>query len=99
MNKNFFNKIKRSSFVINNIIKRCGANQRVEYKFLPINTNNITTKILNNALNYQQEKIKKKRNIEFLIDLKNYKGIRHRKHLPVRGQRTRTNAQTSKKKL
>ena len=35
-----------------------------------------------------------KKNIEFLIELKNYKGIRHKLKYPVRGQRTHTNAQT-----
>ena len=35
-------------------------------------------------------------NIKRLIDLNSYRGIRHRKHLPVRGQRTRTNARTRK---
>lgn len=35
-------------------------------------------------------------NIKRLIDLGCYRGIRHRKGLPVRGQRTRTNARTRK---
>ena len=36
------------------------------------------------------------RNIQRLKDLGCYRGIRHRKGLPVRGQRTRTNARTRK---
>lgn len=35
-------------------------------------------------------------NIARLRDIKCYRGIRHRMHLPVRGQRTRTNARTRK---
>ena len=35
-------------------------------------------------------------NIARLRDIKCYRGIRHRVHLPVRGQRTRTNARTRK---
>ena len=35
-------------------------------------------------------------NIKRLIDLGCYRGSRHRKGLPVRGQRTRTNARTRK---
>ncbi len=35
-------------------------------------------------------------NIKRLRDLGCYRGIRHRKGLPVRGQRTRTNARTRK---
>jgi len=34
--------------------------------------------------------------IQRLIDLGCYRGVRHRKGLPVRGQRTRTNARTRK---
>jgi small subunit ribosomal protein S13 len=35
-------------------------------------------------------------NIKRLMDLGTYRGIRHRKGLPVRGQRTKTNARTRK---
>ena len=35
-------------------------------------------------------------NIKRLIDLGNYRGLRHRKGLPVRGQRTKTNSRTRK---
>lgn len=35
-------------------------------------------------------------NIKRLSDLGTYRGMRHRKGLPVRGQRTRTNARTRK---
>lgn len=33
-------------------------------------------------------------NIKRLKDIKAYRGIRHMKHLPVRGQRTKTNSRT-----
>ena len=35
-------------------------------------------------------------NIKRLSDIGSYRGLRHRKGLPVRGQRTRTNARTRK---
>lgn len=35
-------------------------------------------------------------NIKRLIDLGTYRGLRHRRGLPVRGQRTKTNARTRK---
>jgi len=35
-------------------------------------------------------------NIKRLIDIGSYRGLRHRKGLPVRGQRTHTNARTRK---
>jgi len=35
-------------------------------------------------------------NIKRLIEIGSYRGLRHRRGLPVRGQRTRTNARTRK---
>lgn len=35
-------------------------------------------------------------NIKRLMDMKSYRGLRHRSGLPVRGQRTSTNARTRK---
>jgi len=35
-------------------------------------------------------------NIKRLMDIGSYRGLRHRKGLPVRGKRTRTNARTRK---
>ncbi len=35
-------------------------------------------------------------NIKRLIDIGSYRGMRHRRSLPARGQRTRTNARTRK---
>lgn len=36
-------------------------------------------------------------NIKKNFDIKSYRGLRHQDSLPVRGQRTRTNASTRKK--
>ncbi|MEL7432661.1 MAG: 30S ribosomal protein S13, partial [Chloroflexota bacterium] len=35
-------------------------------------------------------------NIKRLIEIQSYRGLRHRRNLPVRGQRTRTNARQRK---
>ena len=35
-------------------------------------------------------------NIKRLIEIGSYRGFRHRRNLPVRGQRTQTNARTRK---
>lgn len=32
-----------------------------------------------------------------MVDINTYKGLRHKDKLPVRGQRTRTNAKTKKR--
>lgn len=37
-------------------------------------------------------------NIRRLMDIGSYRGLRHRRNLPVRGQRTRTNARTRRGK-
>ena len=37
-------------------------------------------------------------NIKRLMDIASYRGLRHRKGLPVRGQRTKTNSRTRKGK-
>ena len=37
-----------------------------------------------------------RQNIQRLIEINCYRGIRHRRQLPVRGQRTRTNARTKR---
>lgn len=56
------------------------------------------TKLLSN---FKQDRVLKtfdKKNVEFLVNNKSYRGSRHKKSLPVRGQRTHTNAKTIKKK-
>ena len=37
-----------------------------------------------------------RQNIQRLIDIQCYRGLRHRRNLPARGQRTKTNARTRK---
>ena len=43
-------------------------------------------------------RVEKNLNIRRLIDIGSYKGTRHRKNLPVNGQRTKTNARTKRGK-
>lgn len=38
-------------------------------------------------------------NIKRLVEINSYRGVRHRKGLPVRGQRSKTNARTRKGKI
>jgi len=45
----------------------------------------------------KQQFLDKKKNIQKLIDSKTYLGLRHRSKLPIRGQRTKTNAKTQRK--
>ena len=64
----------------------------------------LTEKEISVIANYIEENIKVEgslkrevsQNIRRLIEIGCYKGIRHRRGLPVRGQRTHTNARTRK---
>ncbi|MGX7582721.1 ribosomal protein uS13 [Candidatus Vidania fulgoroideorum] len=55
-------------------------------------------KVLTKIITGDQLKKIQRDNIQHLINIRCYKGIRHLKKLPVRGQRTRTNAKTAKKR-
>lgn len=53
------------------------------------------------SANYQVEgelRREIQQNIRRLIEIKSYRGLRHLRNLPVRGQRTRTNARTRRGK-
>lgn len=55
--------------------------------------------IINNELKVEgQLRSEVQMNIKRLLDIACYRGLRHRKGLPVRGQRTRTNSRTRKGK-
>ena len=54
-------------------------------------------KVIDSEVNVEGElRTKISMNIKRLMDLGSYRGLRHRKSLPVRGQRTSTNARTRK---
>lgn len=67
-------------------------------------TNNLTEEDLVKLRDYIQNNIKVEgdlhrevsQNIKRLMEIGCYRGLRHRKGLPVRGQRTHTNARTRK---
>jgi small subunit ribosomal protein S13 len=82
-----------------NIKKKIGSNQRINFNFISGKKKGVVNNISKKLLNEVELKTKVAQNIEFLRKLKTFKGFRHRNNLPVRGQRTRTNAKTSRKKL
>ncbi len=58
------------------------------------------SKIQNIITNFEVEgnlRTRIRLNIKRLIDIKSYRGLRHKCSLPTRGQRTKTNAKTRKK--
>ncbi len=78
------------------ILKECGISEDVRVKDL--------TEAQENAIRAKVDEIKTEGdlrrevqlNIKRLMEIGCYRGIRHRKGLPVRGQRTKTNAHTRK---
>ena len=60
---------------------------------------NTIRRILNDSFKLEGElRSETQMNIKRLMDIGCYRGLRHRRGLPVRGQRTRTNARTRKGK-
>ena len=78
------------------ILKKANVDENKRTKDL---TEAELTAIRQEAANYQLEgdlRREKAMNIKRLMEIGCYRGLRHRKGLPVRGQRTRTNARTCK---
>ena len=75
-----------------------GLNIRKKPRKLKIKQKNLIKKILSKNKLGKQLKLEIQKKIEFYIEIKSYKGMRHKFKYPVRGQRTRTNAKTIKKK-
>jgi small subunit ribosomal protein S13 len=80
------------------ITKNLGINSNKRFGTLKDNDISKITKYISN--NYKVASFLKKAISETItqyVKIRHYKGIRHEKGLPVRGQRTHTNAQTIKK--
>ncbi len=60
--------------------------------------NKIRSIITNNFLVEGQLRSEVQQNIKNLMDIVSYRGLRHRKGLPLRGQRTKNNSRTRKGK-
>ena len=78
------------------ILKKANIDENKRVKDL---TEAELTLIRQEAATYQLEgdlRREKAMNIKRLMEIGCYRGLRHRKSLPVRGQRTRTNARTCK---
>jgi len=78
------------------ILKAVGVSEDVRVKDL---TEEELTKIRNEVAKYKVEGDLRREvslNIKRLTEIGSYRGLRHRKGLPVRGQSTKTNARTRK---
>lgn len=78
------------------ILAKCDVDESIRVKNL---TEEQLTKIRQEVSNYKVEGDLRREtalNIKRLMEIGSYRGLRHRKGLPVRGQRTKTNARTRK---
>ncbi len=78
------------------ILKTVGVSEDIRVKDL---TEEQLTKIRNEVSKYKVEGDLRREvslNIKRLTEIGSYRGLRHRKGLPVRGQSTKTNARTRK---
>jgi small subunit ribosomal protein S13 len=79
------------------IIKEVGVSEDVRAgKLSEDEVSRIASVIDRNYVVEGQLRRQTKQNIDRLRDIGCYRGLRHRRGLPVRGQRTRTNARTRK---
>jgi small subunit ribosomal protein S13 len=89
---------KSNSFLI---CKKLGFSKNLKIKNITkVQINQLINTIVNLKIKIGSDLKKLKvLNTKKLISIKSYKGIRKIRGLPIRGQRTHTNAKTSKKKL
>jgi small subunit ribosomal protein S13 len=82
----------------NRILKEAGIDPNKRAKDLSEEEiSHITNTIQKNGLRVEGDLRRDiSQNIKRLIDIGSWRGLRHKKGLPVRGQRTRTNARTRK---
>ena len=83
----------------NRILQEAGVNPDTRVKNLTESEISAIQTIIQNNFRVEGELRRTVQgNIKRLIDIKSYRGVRHRRGLPVRGQRTRTNARTKRGK-
>ncbi|MBR5228894.1 MAG: 30S ribosomal protein S13 [Firmicutes bacterium] len=81
----------------NDILSRAGINPDTRVKDLTDDEVGKIRKIIENEYNVEGDLRREvSLNIKRLMEIGCYRGIRHRRGLPVRGQKTKTNARTRK---
>jgi small subunit ribosomal protein S13 len=79
------------------ILKRAGVDENIRVKNLNDSQESSIRKAMEEGYVLEGDlRSEIQLNIKRLMDIGCYRGLRHRKGLPVRGQRTRTNARTRK---
>lgn len=80
------------------LINMLGHNSRLNFSFLKQKNLEPVQQLVLKSLTGKKLILFRQTNISFMEYNKTYKGVRHKLFLPVRGQRTHTNAKTCKKK-
>lgn len=81
------------------ILERAGISEDVKVEAWTDENVKDITRIINDDVKVEgQLRSEVQMNIKRLMDIGCYRGLRHRKGLPLRGQRTKTNARTRKGK-
>jgi len=84
-------------FTSSQILKAVGFDENVRARDLSEDElSNLASYIEKNYMIEGQLRRQETQNVARLRDIQCYRGVRHRKGLPVRGQRTKTNARTRK---
>jgi small subunit ribosomal protein S13 len=87
------------SFISNEIIKELNLNATKKVKDLTEEEVNKISSLISKNLKVEGDLRREiQSNIKRLIEIGSYRGIRHRRNLPVRGQRTKTNGRTKRGK-
>lgn len=101
VNKKRILSFKQKQFVssrVFNLSRICGLNTRLSFTYIPGSVlDELQLGLQESFIDVSIRKRELRKRIQHLQTIKTYKGIRHRKGLPVRGQRTHTNAKTRKK--
>lgn len=85
-------------YLAKTILRKTNVDNRKVSEWTDEEFNRISNYIMDNLIVEGALRAEVKMNIKFLEDIKCYRGIRHKKGLPVRGQNTRTNCRTRKGK-
>ena len=81
----------------NNILKDAGVSPDIRIKDLSEDDVRKISKVIEDQGGVEGDLRKEiSMNIKRLMEIGSFRGIRHRRNLPVRGQRTKTNARTRK---
>ena len=79
------------------ILEECGINPDTRVKDLTEDEAGKIRKVIDNEYMVEGDLRREvSMNIKRLMEIGSYRGIRHRRSLPVRGQKTKTNARTRK---